>query len=75
MNEQMTTDFDNFPEELTDMAGAMLITSLSDKTIYRYEKEGRFPQRVKIGRRTAYVKRELHAWVREIASKRPGVQR
>jgi len=53
------------------MPGAMAITSLSDKKIYALEREDKFPRRVKLGRRSAWVKRELHAWVQERIAARP----
>jgi prophage regulatory protein len=63
----------SFDDELVDISGAEEISSLGGKTIYAYERKGQFPRRVKIGRRTAWVKRELHAWVREQMNARPEV--
>ena len=47
------------------------ITGLSDPTIYRLEKQGRFPQRVKIGGNSvAWIEAEIMAWIREKADDR-----
>jgi predicted DNA-binding transcriptional regulator AlpA len=58
-------------DELIDLPVVETITSLSGKHIYFLERKGRFPKRVKIGRRSAWVKREVHAWVRDLVSARP----
>lgn len=63
--------YDVVNDELVGMPGTKEITSLSDKKIYALEREGKFPRRVKLGRRSAWVKRELHAWVQERIAARP----
>lgn len=60
----MDKDLEYCADELVGMAEAMAISSLSDKTIDRKVREGTFPAKVKIGRRTAFVLRELHKWVK-----------
>lgn len=60
----MKTDSGYREDELIGMAKATAITCLSDKTIDRKVREGTFPAKVKIGRRTAFVLREVHEWVR-----------
>lgn len=63
--------YDGVNDELVGMPGAEIITSLSGKKIYALEREGKFPRRVKLGRRSAWVKRELHEWVQERIAARP----
>ncbi|SFC11034.1 transcriptional regulator, AlpA family [Polaromonas sp. OV174] len=64
---------DLIEDDLIDLSEVEKITSLSGKHIYALERAGRFPKRVKLGRRSAWVKREVYAWVRDKVLSRPVV--
>ena len=47
------------------------ITGLSDPTIYRLEKQGRFPQRIKLGGNSvAWIEAEIMDWIADKAAER-----
>lgn len=57
------------PEFLTVEEVSTLINR-SRSSIYDYEKKGQFPERVKIGASSRWLKTEVHAWIAEQAAKR-----
>lgn len=59
----------DFPE-LMDLLACEASTSLSGKHIYYLERRGLFPKRVKLGRRSAWVRAEIRAWIAERISAR-----
>lgn len=71
MDYENSGTYDPINDELIDISEVENITSLKAKTIYAKERKGEFPRRVKLGRRTAWVKREIHAWVRARMDARP----
>jgi prophage regulatory protein len=51
-------------------------TTLCRRTIYNYEKAGRFPEKVKLGERcVGWVASEVDAWLRARAGERISAQR
>ena len=57
------------PEFLTVEEVSTLINR-SRSSIYDYEKKGQFPERVKIGASSRWLKTEVHTWIAEQAAKR-----
>ena len=57
------------PEFLTVEEVSTLINR-SRSSIYDYEKKGQFPERVKIGASSRWLKTGVHAWIAEQAAKR-----
>ncbi len=57
------------PELLTVEEVSTLINR-SRSSIYDYERKGQFPERVKIGASSRWLKTEVHAWIAEQAAKR-----
>lgn len=53
-----------------DYEGVEHLTTLSGKHIDRLEREGKFPKRVKLGRRSTWVRAEVLQWVKERADAR-----
>lgn len=51
------------PNRLLTLTEVMELTSLRKSTIYLRQAQGRFPQGVKLGRRTAWVLDEVSAWI------------
>jgi predicted DNA-binding transcriptional regulator AlpA len=48
-------------------------TTLSTKHIDYLERNGQFPKRVKLGRRSAWVRSEIGAWIAKQAKRREGL--
>ncbi len=64
---------DQTQPSLVSLNGACEITSLSRTMINRLRAEGRFPKAVEAGeRRIAFVRDEVHAWVKARIAARDG---
>ena len=57
--------------ELLDITSVMDATTLSKQHIYFLEREGLFPRKVKLGRRSAWVRTEVYAWIESRMAARP----
>jgi prophage regulatory protein len=52
------------PERLSRLDTVLMLTGLSRATLWRMEREGRFPKRQKIGKRAvAWRETEVRAWI------------
>lgn len=66
-----TTSTDTKTDRIIRKPEARQITGLSDPTIYRLEKEGRFPKRLRLGGAACgWLLSEVNEWLRQRAAAR-----
>ncbi len=64
----------NLPDRLIDAKERRLLVPYSDMHIWRLEREGKFPKRIKIGaNRVAWRLSEVLAWIDEKADARDSI--
>ncbi|QIP57518.1 helix-turn-helix transcriptional regulator [Hafnia alvei] len=60
-------------DQMVDMKFITTLTGLTDKWFYKQMKNGQFPQPVKLGRSSRWLKSELELWIQQrIADSRHG---
>lgn len=57
-------------KELVRLSTALQITGISRPQLYRLMALGLFPQKIKIGRSTAWVRKEINDWVQQRIAER-----
>jgi prophage regulatory protein len=68
---EVTSQKPDLPDRLIDAKERRLLVPYSDMHIWRLEREGKFPKRIKIGpNRVAWRLSEILAWVDEKADAR-----
>ena len=70
----MTSHKPDLPDRLIDAKERRLLVPYSDMHVWRLEREGKFPKRIKIGaNRVAWRLSEILAWIDEKADARDSI--